>query len=269
MRFGLLFSALGLALASLALAQQNDPEFTAGTTNLLLAANGGSVVAFSGEMLDENKQPVPQWRVTNLIDGKYVTGTNRPEDSHGWSTNAAPKPGDPVWIIFAFKDQKTRLVTRVVIDPTTVDPPVIGRWARDFELYASATSKDGPWALVKGGRLLNKPIRQTFDFLPVEARYLKLVITSNWGSDRFVELGEVECYEALAGEDTLDQLIIRFENLLRDLKRYRDSVKLSQPVYPELQPAPTAAPTTAPATTTTPPPAPTPAPAPAPAAGGG
>lgn len=238
MRFWLPTVGAVALLCPFALAQRDDPGFVAGTTNILLAANGGRIIAYSSEMLDENKRPVPQWQAANLIDGKYVTGTYRPEDSHGWSSNVPPKQGDPAWIIFAFRDEKTRLITRIVLDPTTVDPPVIGRGARDFELYVSTTTKDGPWALVKSGRLLNKPLRQTFDFLPVEARYLKLVITSNWGSDRFVELGEVECYEAIAGEQVLDQLIIRLENLLRDLKRYRDSVTLNQPLFPEVQPAP-------------------------------
>lgn len=234
-----LLSILGLsvALATAALAQ-GDTGFSAGSTNLLLAANGGRIIGFSSQMLDENHQPVPQWQVSNLIDGQYVTGTYRPENSHGWSSNVAPKQGFPEWIIFAFANEQTRLISRVVLDPTTIDPPLIGRAAKDFELYASATTKDGPWALIKRGQLLNKPIKQTFDFIPVEARYLRLVINSNWGSDRFVELGEVECYEAIAGNDALDGLIIRLDNMLQDLKRYRDSVKLNQPIYPELKPAP-------------------------------
>jgi hypothetical protein len=181
-----------------------------------------------------------------------------------------PKAGSPEWVIFAFAGEQTRLISRVVFDPTTIDPPLIGRAARDFELYASATTKDGPWALIKRGQLLNKPIKQTFDFLPVEARYLRLSINSNWGSDRFVELGEVECYEAIAGNDSLDQLIVRMESLLGDLKRYRDSVKLNQPIYPELRPTPaTTTPSIAPgptAPTTTAPGAGAPAPAPLPGA---
>lgn len=257
MRMTLLIVGLSLIVATAALAQ-DDTGFAAGSTNILLSVNGGKVIGFSSQMLDENHQPVPQWQVSNLIDGQYVTGTYRPENSHGWSSNVAPKQGFPEWIIFAFANEQTRLISRIVIDPTTIDPPLIGRGAKDFELYVSPTTKDGPWALVKRGQLLNKPIKQTFDFLPVEARYLRLVINSNWGSDRFVELGEVEVYEAIAGNDSLDQLIIRMENALQDLKRYRDSVKLNQPIYPELRPAP--------ATTT--PAAPGPA-APATAAPGG
>lgn len=245
MRTTVLAVGLALLIGTAALAQ-SDIGFSAGSTNLLLAANGGRIIAFSSQMLDDNKQPVPQWQVTNLIDGEYVTGSYRPANSHGWSSNATPKPASPEWIIFAFGNEQTRLISRVVLDPTTIDPPLIGRAARDFELYASSTTKDGPWALVKRGQLLNKPLKQTFDFLPVEARYLRLAITSNWGSDRFVELGEVECYEAIAGNDAIDQLIVRMESLLTDLKRYRDSVKLNQPIYPELRPAPDATPAVTP-----------------------
>jgi len=45
--------------------RKRDTAFSAGSTNLLLAANGGHVVAFSSQMLDENRQPVPQWQVSN------------------------------------------------------------------------------------------------------------------------------------------------------------------------------------------------------------
>ncbi len=247
---------------------QGDIGFTAGSTDLLLAANGGKIVSFSSQMVDEFKQPVPQWQVTNLIDGQYVTGTYRPANSHGWSSNVPPSPTNPQWIVFALPGDpvQTRLISRVVIDPTTTESTLIGRGARDFEVYVSATTADGPWALVKRGQLVNKPLKQTFDFIPVEARYLRLVITTNWGSDRWVQLGEVECYEAIAGEGTLDQLIVRMENLLQDLKRYRDSVKLNQPIYPELrtQPGVTPAPGPTPAPVAPGPAAPT-----APAPGGG
>jgi len=240
MRLTTLSAALAILVIATASAvcAQDETGFAAGSTNLLLSANGGRIISYSREVLDQNRQPVPQWQVTNLIDGQYVTGSYRPENSHGWSSNLAPKQTAPEWIVFAFPNEQTRLISRLVLDPTTIDPPLIGRAAKDFELYASATTKDGPWALVKRGQLLNKPLKQTFDFLPVEARYLRLMITSNWGSDRFVELGEVECYEAIAGDGSLDQLIIRMESLLQDLKRYRDSVKLNQPIYPELKPAP-------------------------------
>jgi hypothetical protein len=265
---------IALFLAASAVAWgQDDIGFTAGSTDLLLAANGGRILSFSSQMLDELKQPVPQWQVANLIDGQHVTGTYRPANSHGWSSQVPPTATNPQWVVFALPGDpvQTRLISRLVIDPTTIESTLIGRSGRDFELYVSATNPDGPWALVKRGQLLNKPLSQTFDFIPVEARYLRLSITSNWGSDRFVQLGEVECYEAIAGDGTLEQLIVRLDNLLQDLKRYRDSVKLNQPIYPELRPAPGTTPTTTAPTTPPGPVAPGPATptTPAPAGGGG
>lgn len=210
-------------------------EFVVGATNIAAAANGGHIVAHSSQVLNENGNPIKQWAIDNLIDGKHVRGTDRPRDSYGWSAANAPSPESPEWFILAFKEERTRLVTRVTLDPATEDPALLGRWAKDFKIYVSNTTTDGPWAMVKSGRLLNKPIKQSFDFPPVECRYMKIEITSNWMSDQYVELGEVEVYEAVATGDTLDQLIHRLESLLQDLKRYRDSQKYDQPMHPELQ----------------------------------
>jgi hypothetical protein len=136
-----------------------------------------------------------------------------------------------------------RLISRVRFDPVTEDAS--WRWVKNFSIQASSTTTDGPWVEIKSGLLLDKPIIQTFDFPPVECRYLKVIITSNWGSDRSVSLGEIEVYETIVGSDTLDQLILQLENLLQDLKRYRDSVKYNQPLRPELTPTTTAEPTKA------------------------
>lgn len=267
MRLQLMTVVLVALIGGAALAQ-TDTGFTAGSTNQLLAANGGKIISFSSQRLDENRQPVPQWQASNLIDGQFVTGTYRPENSCGWSADVPPKPNAPAWIVFAVANEQTRLLSRLVIDPTTVDPTLIGRGAKDFELYASITTPNGPWALVKRGQLINKPFKQTFDFLPTEARYLRLVILTNWGSDRDVQLGEVEAYEAIAGDDMIDSLIVRMESLLNDLKRYRDSVKLNQPLYPELRTAPGTAAPAAPATASPAAPGPAAPATPAPGAGG-
>ncbi len=199
-----------------------DPT-VAGATNLTLAANGGKIVAFSSQILDENNQPVADWSVTNLIDGMHVTETHTPAGSLGWRSRVVPSPTAPEWITFAFKDERTRLISRVVIDPTTDDPEFLGRWAKDFRVLVSSTLPDGPYRTVGNYLLMRKGIQQTFDFPPIEAKYIRIEVTGNWGSDFCVELGEVEVYEAIVGDDTLDSLINRLESLLLDLKRYRDS----------------------------------------------
>lgn len=217
----------GLA-AWLALTPALAAPTVAGTTNIAAAANGGRIVAFSSELLDENKQPVPKWQVTNLIDGKYVVGSFTPADSYGWASMGVPSEERPEWIIIGFTDKNTgqevtRLISRVVIDPTTDDPPFIGRWVQGITLQVSSTTKEGPWMTVGRFLVVNRPVKQTFDFPPVEARYLRVLITSNHGSDRCVEMGEIEVYEAIVPAEQLDELIIRLENVLNDLKRFRDA----------------------------------------------
>ncbi len=248
----------------------------AGTVNIAAAANGGRIVSFSSEVLDENKRPIPEWQITNLIDGKYVVGNNTPADSYGWSSAAPPSDERPEWFILAFTDKATgkdvtRLISRIAIDPTTDDPPLIGRWVQGVTLQVSTTSKDGPWMTIGKFLVVNRSVKQTFDFPPTEARYVRVLITSNHGSDRCVQMGEFEVYEAIVPGEQLNELIIRLENLLTDLKRYRDGqlYRLQQETTAAVteRPVPSAPGTTEPPTT---PAAPaTPAPPAPPGPGGG
>lgn len=261
-RSAVLCALVTVAVATSALAAET--RFVAGATNIAAAELGGKIIAFSSQAADANSKALPQWSPKNLIDGKFVIGEAIPPDSYGWSSSKAPTDTDPQWIIFAFANEQTRLISRIAIDPTTADPSFIGRWARDFEIQVSNTTKDGPWKNVGRFVAMNKPIKQSFDFPPVEARYVKLIMTTNHGSDRCVEMGEFEVYEAIVGDDNLDQLIMRLENLLNDLKHYRDGTlykanrdSLEKATTKPAPPAGTA--TTPPATDATPPATPAPA----------
>lgn len=198
----------------------------AGTTNLVAAENGGSIAAFSSQALDENGQPIQEWSVTNLIDGKHVVGSHTPADSYGWRSMGVPSPEEPEWIVFELPER--RLISRVVVDPTTDDPEYLGRWARNIRISVSTEGPDGPFKQVGTYVVVRRGIKQSFDFSPVEAKWVRLDITSNWGSDFAVELGEFEVYEAIVGDDMLDQLITRLSTLLDDLKKYRDSQRYQQ-----------------------------------------
>ena len=200
------------------------PKVVAGATNIAAAVNGGHIVAYSSQALDENEQVMPEWQVANLIDGKYVIGSHVPPDSYGWSSQSVPSEEAPEWIVLAFEGNVTKLISRLVIDPTTADPSFIGRAARYIKVEVSTTTPDGPYKLAARILVDNRPVKQAFDLVtPVEAKHVRLVITSNHGSDKCVEMGEVEIYEAIAGEHTLDQLIVQLENLLAALKEYRDA----------------------------------------------
>lgn len=229
-------------------AQGASVATVAGTVNIAAAANGGRIVAFSSEVLDENKRPIPEWQITNLLDGKYVVGNNTPADSYGWSSAAPPSDERPEWFIVAFTDKATgkdvtRLISRIAIDPTTDDPPLIGRWVQGVTLQVSTTSKDGPWMTIGKFLVVNRSVKQTFDFPPTEARYVRVLITSNHGSDRCVQMGEFEVYEAIVPGEQLNELIIRLENLLTDFKRYRDGqlYKLQQETTAAITERPVAA----------------------------
>lgn len=198
----------------------------AGTTNLVAADNGGAIVDFSSQAVDENGQPIDKWAVTNLIDGKHVVGSHTPADSYGWRSQGVPSSDSPEWVIFALPQR--RLVSRVVVDPTTDDPEFLGRWVRNIRISVSTESPDGPYTPVGTYLVVRRGIKQSFDFSPVEAKWVKLDITSNWGSDLCVEMGEFEVYEAIVGDDMLDQLITRLTTLLDDLKKYRDSQRYQQ-----------------------------------------
>lgn len=195
--------------------QPSKPLVLSGTVNLVAAANGGTIVKFTSQLDEEN------WSVKNLIDGTVWDGRLPQTGTNGWASKEAKFPQE---IIFAFRNREVKLINKVVLDPTIPDPTFIGRAARDFEIWVT-TDPDydkATWKLVLIGTLRNEKQRQEFYFIPTEARFVKLRILSNHGSDRYVALGEFEVYEATHGIAVLDQLIARLEQLLVDLKRYRD-----------------------------------------------
>lgn len=253
-----LILSLTLCLTPLAWAADSN---VAGTTNIALAANGGRIVGVSSQARDANGQIMPNWQAANAIDGLVVVGNHTPAGSYGWSTDTPPTPATPHWITIGFGPEGkevTHLISRVVIDPTTDDPPYIGRWVKTVEIQVSNTMPDGPYRSVGTFLVVDKPIKQAFDFPPSEARFVRLIVRENHGSDRCVELGEIEVYEAIVGRNQLDEMILRLENLLNDLKRFRDGTTYQQgrATLDEIlrKDAPPAAPTDQPATE----PAPTP-----------
>jgi hypothetical protein len=210
------------SVSSFAQRTQQEPQQPiafSGTVNLVSASNGGKVV-FATSQLDEH------WSASNLIDG-VVNKTN------GWASSKATFPQD---IVFAFKDEKPKLINKIVIDPTTPDGPLPGRWIKEFELFVSDKFPAERWKFVMHGSVRNEPRPQAFYFTPVEARYVLLRVLSNHGSDRFVSIGEVEIYEAIPAIGILDQLIARLEQLLRDLKQYRETVAQLGPILSEMPP---------------------------------
>ncbi len=219
MRWVYLMAGIGL-LIGLGWGQSAPPAkplVLSGSVNLVAAANGGSIVKVTSQLDEEN------WSARNLIDGTVWDGREPQTGSNGWASKEAKFPQE---IIFAFRNREVKLINKVVLDPTIPDPTFIGRAARDFEVWVTTdpNPETSNWKLVLIGTLRNEKRRQEFYFLPTEARFVRLRIRSNHGSDRYVALGEFEVYEATHGIAVLDQLIARLEQLLADLKRYRDQL---------------------------------------------
>ncbi|MFQ6097653.1 MAG: peptidylprolyl isomerase [Armatimonadota bacterium] len=217
--------------------------------NLAAAANGGRVVYVSSQAKQEDGTADPRWAASNLIDGKRVTFEGDvpifDQESYGWSSENAQFPQD---IIIAFAGNEPKLIDRIVVDPTTIDGYLSGRWLNTFELQVTTgrpiesyapeelqarltPPPDAEWKTVGRFSLQNRPAPQTFTFNSCEARYVRIRALSNQGSDKFVEAGEIEIFECIIPRDPVIQIASRWESLVEELRRYRDSVK-----YPDIAP---------------------------------
>lgn len=184
---------IALVLAAAAASGEDHRSDALEDTNIAAARNGGRIVAVSSEARDPEHRP-PQWQARNLIDGKRVVKGRAPADSYGWCSARAPAPGRPEWVTIGLPGRVPWPIERIAIDPATRDPWLIGRWVREVEVQVSTSDPSGPYRTVARFVVPNKPGLHYFDIPDCEARYVKLVILSNHGSDRCVEMGEVEVH---------------------------------------------------------------------------
>ncbi len=195
-------------------------------TNLAASAAGGTVVAVSSQVKHEDGRLDPQWQVTNAFDGIRLLEGQAPEASLGWASNVAPRPGQPEWVVVAFGPEAP--VTRIGclrIDPATPSPPNLGRWVRTVELQVSSGGENGPYHSVGRFLVLNEPGLQRFDFPPVACRYVRLLLLENHGSDRCVELGEIELHPATGQAGTVEDIARKLQDVLARLTELRDLQK--------------------------------------------
>ena len=146
--------------------------------NLVAAANGGRVVSFTDQ---DDYYPA-----SNLIDGYKL-------DYGEWWTKESPDY--PQTVVFGLAHNRARMIDEVVLNPWTSDWRY--GWVKNFDIYVSSTSprlKD--MKLAGSYTLEHVGIDQSFTFKPVMAKYVALVINSNYGSQEGVGLNEFEVYEA-------------------------------------------------------------------------
>lgn len=194
--------------------------------NLAASQSGGKVVAVSSQVKLDDGRLATEWQVTNAFDGRPGEAGSTAEQSCGWGTNVAPQPGQPEWVVVAFgADAPERTLSGLAIDPTTPSPETLGRWVRLVELQVSGTAEFGPYTTVGRFIVLNQPRRQSFSFPPVKCRYARLLLVENHGSDRRVELGEIELLEGTDQPDTIESITRRLQAAMVELVAIRDAEK--------------------------------------------
>ncbi len=128
----------------------------------------------------------------NLIDGNV--GSNA-----GWKSTYNPFP---VEIVFSLPNANAYQIDQVCLNPYTIGGEKY--WVKDFEILASNNTADsGDFVSVGNFILLQTGIEQFFDFVPVTAKYVKLIIYSSHSDQNYSELGEFKVLE----EGTRDNLL--------------------------------------------------------------
>ncbi len=159
-------------------ASQELPE-----TNVLAASQGTRILHVTCQY-DEN-----QWAAKNLIDESIGKG-------RGFASCAFTKE-TPVEVLFRLP--KPALVSSLIIDPFTTESET--NWVKKGSLWVTETGVYGEYKRVvdfqvDNTRLVsedpsNSLTEQRFSFQPVKARWVKLVLTENYGGN-YMELGEVK-----------------------------------------------------------------------------
>jgi len=181
-------------------------------TNIAAAANGGRVLG-STSTLDNNTE----FKADNLIDGQVYNPASK-AGSAGWSSNKF----DPVnmdYVTIGFAGNEIKRVGKLVFNAATSLNPE--RWAKDIEVQVSTDTAEGPYRAIQQITLKRSAEAQEFPILPADARFVRLMFRSNWGSDRAVSLGEVELYEAIDTSNPMGGVIARLEGTINDLERYK------------------------------------------------
>lgn len=209
----LMLTLSGVALNTSGVQAQNSRVFPTDLTNVAAAANGGRILASSSTFNDDKA-----FDAANLIDGKTYSASNIAESSNGWVSNKYDSVAMES-VVIGFADNAQKRIGKIVLNPDTSVAPE--RWAKDVEVQVSTTSAQGPFRVASQLTVKRADEPQEFLILPVDARFVKLVFRSNWGSDRAVALGEVEIYESIRTDNAVGQVIARLEGAINDLKRFK------------------------------------------------
>src|SRR4029079_772852 len=124
---------------------------------------GGSIALVSSEAEGEERAAI------------HVIDRGLPEESTWSATGPSPQE-----VIIGFFQGRPARVTSVLIDPNT---RTVARWAKDVEVWASLESPTAGFTKIASLTLQREEGEQTLEFAPVDARYLKVRIVSQYLRD--------------------------------------------------------------------------------------
>ncbi len=151
-------------------------ELESDEKDILTCANGAQIFCVTTQRNDST------YSVKNLMDGSNETG---------WRTAENMPYPDTIGIQLSEVTQ----IKEFAIDNANIDESYYkGLSANDFELYTSVTSKHDGFELILKDNAKRKK-RKSFKLdKSIKARWLKLIILSNWGNGEFTEVREIEAY---------------------------------------------------------------------------
>ena len=146
--------------------------------NLISAKAGARIVAFSSNYEGS-------WDVTNLIGGSESWSGDLPV----WCTaESAPFPH---WVVIELP--RTAWFTTLIFNNSI--PDEAGGWegisAKDIEVHVSDVSGTDGFRKVASFQLERNKNNQEVRVEPTQAKWLKVVITANWGHADYTELGKL------------------------------------------------------------------------------
>lgn len=174
----------------------------AGEGSLISAVNGGRVVEMSSN-----------------YGGGYGPATLIDGGAGVWASATGQIAGQ--WFIVAMPNDAEQTIAAIGINPTG-EPNYRECAVRDWVLYASTDgTAEGDFVEILAGTCDDRDELQRFELpQPVPARYLKLVMLTNRGSDRWMELTEFEAYAPpVAGGDEpppAEPLVVLLEEFRAD-----------------------------------------------------
>lgn len=166
---------------------------------VLSVDKGGQLIDSAGNLPD---WPEEGWDGANDGDLETWDGTvtvfNQPEEGD-----------DHPWAIFAFENQEVKTINKVqffMLTKAVIDESLQTRCAKEFRLQVSTeeTEEDDFETVLEDSIDIDIQVPfeeqewQEFTLSPVEAKYVKLILLSNYGDGTYTSLGEFEVYSAPA-----------------------------------------------------------------------